>query len=142
MKVILNSCIAVICCMFSAWSEPVPQTPEQVNAMMSRRAELVMQKKNIEIELAQAWLDAAQTSDEVAAARKKYRDLQKELECAKQEIKKAVLALPANQEKQRTMQTIAQELDAINKKVDELRRTMGTSHRVTTETVPVAPAAQ
>ena len=124
--------------MLSAWGEPVQYTPEVSNAVMSRRAELVMQKSDAEQELAQAWLDHAYTSDEIVAARKKYRDLQAELERAKQEIQKAVLALPVNQEKQKKLDAMKCELDALNKKADEMRRATGISRRAGTNSVPVS----
>lgn len=122
----------------SVWSEPVQYTPEASNAVMSRRAELVMQKSDAEQELAQAWLDASFTSDAIVAARKKYRDLLVELEHAKQEIQKAVLALPVNQEKQKKLDAMKCELDALNKKADEMRRATGISRRAGTNSVPVS----
>jgi len=130
-KTVLIIGFFVINSMLSAWSESVQQTPEVVNAVMSRRAELVLQKSDLERELAQAWLDASSTSDEIAAARKKYRDVQAELSRVKEDIQKAVLALPANQEKQKKLAALTNELEELNKKADAFRRAMGEPRRAT-----------
>ncbi len=142
MKRVWIICFFVISSMLPAWSESVLQTPEAVNAVMSRRAELILQKSDVEQALAQAWLDESATSEAIVAARKKYRDLQAELVRAKEDIQKAVLALPANQEKQKKLDEMKQELEALNKKAEAFRRTLGTSRRTVQDVVPAAPSAK
>ena len=142
MKTVWIICFFVISSMLSAWSQSVLQTPEAVNAVMSRRAELILQKSDLEQALAQAWLDESATSDAIASARKKYREVQAELARAKEDIQKAVLALPANQEKQKKLDEMQQELEALNKKAEAFRRTLGTSRRAAQDAVPAAPSAK
>lgn len=95
-----------------------PRAAVEVDAWMARRAELMVQMRGLEGELDRAWFDPTNTSPAIEAFRAKLRELEEALAKTRENLKKQVLELPANREKQAKADAVKTEINALTDKIN------------------------
>lgn len=93
-------------------------TPDAASELMVRRADLMIQARELDDDLGRSWFDSSCTSPEIEKLRTQLRVLEAELVKTREALKAKVLELPANREKQAKADAAKAEINALTEKIN------------------------
>ena len=118
MRFILAGFVCVGLCFGALHAQTPPKEGESLNDLMALRAKVMVEARQLQLELRQTWNDPAFTSPEIEKLRKKIQDLQDEIVRTHEAIGAKVEALPQNKEKSTKLKEMNKQIEELNKKIE------------------------